>query len=72
MEGYDDIDQELKQEKKIEETLLSDRDPVTKVRQMMRLGLDEDEANELVARFQIGQMAPVYYERLEFDYEEDE
>jgi hypothetical protein len=53
--------------------LLSERDPVTKVQQIMRLGLEEEEANELVARYQIGQLTPVYYERLAFEEEfEDE
>jgi hypothetical protein len=65
--------EKLEQERKIEEVLLSERDPVTKVQQIMRLGLEEEEANELVARYQIGQLTPVYYERLAFEEEfEDE
>lgn len=66
------MDADLDQEKKVEEALLSDKDPVSKVRQMMKLGMDEEEANEVVARYQIGQAAPVYYERLEFDYDTDD
>ncbi len=61
--------EKLEQERKIEEVLLSQRDPVTKVQQIMKLGLEEEEANELVARYQIGQMTPVYYERLTFEDE---
>jgi hypothetical protein len=59
--------EKLEQERNIEEVLLSERDPVSKVQEIMHLGLEEEEANELVSRYQIGQMSPVYYERLNFE-----
>jgi hypothetical protein len=63
--------EKLEQERAVEEILLSQRDPVSKVQQIMKLGLEEEEANELVSRYQIGQMSPVYYERLNFEDEDD-
>jgi hypothetical protein len=56
----------------VEEILLSSLDPVSKVRRIMALGVEEEEANELVERYQIGQMTPVYYERLNFDEDEQD
>lgn len=67
-ERFEDI---LQRERDMEQILLSEQDPVSKVKKIMGLGVDEEEAHEIVERYQIGQMAPVYYERLEFD-EEDE
>lgn len=61
------IEGEIWREKKLEEILLSDLDPVTKVKQITGLGFDEDDAEEVVRRYQIGQHAPVYYEQLEFE-----
>lgn len=58
---------EIWREKKLEEILLSDLDPVTKVKQITGLGFDEDDAEEVVRRYQVGQHAPVYYEQLEFE-----
>lgn len=71
VESFEDI---VRRERAIEEILLSDREPVSKVQEIMTLGIAEDEANDLVERYQIGQMAPVYYERLEFgeDYDTSE
>lgn len=59
----------LERERKIETILLSDELPITKVQHIMQLGLDEEAADELVDRYQIGQAAPVYYETL--DYSDD-
>jgi hypothetical protein len=57
------------QERRLEEILMSGADPVTKVRHIMGLGFAEE-----VERYELGQRAPVYYERLDFEpaYEPDE
>lgn len=62
------------QERRLEELLYTDLDPVSKVQQIMRLGFNEEAANELVERHQLGLQSPVYYERLDFvdDFEDDE
>lgn len=58
------------QERRLEEILMSSIDPVSKVRQIMGLGFSEEAADDIVERYQTGQQAPVYYERLDFDDEE--
>lgn len=68
MERFDEV---LKREREMEEILLSSQDPVSKVKNIMGLGVEEEEAHEMVERYQIGQMAPVYYERLEFEAEDE-
>jgi hypothetical protein len=63
------------QERRLEEILFSNTDPVTKVQHIIRLGFDPEVADEIVERHQIGTQAPVYYERLNFatiDDDEDE
>ena len=62
------------QERRLEEILNSGADPVTKVRHIIGLGFTEEIADEIVERYELGQHAPVYYERLDFepDYESDE
>lgn len=55
------------QERRLEEILMSRTDPVTKVRHIMGLGFTEEAADEIVERYELGQRAPVYYERLEFE-----
>lgn len=62
------------QERRLEEILMSGADPVTKVRGIMGLGFAEEVADEIVERYEIGQRAPVYYERLSFEpaYEPDD
>ena len=60
----------MEREEWAENILTSDLDALSKVRKLVHLGMDEEEADELVERYQIGQAAPVYYERLDFDYEE--
>lgn len=57
-------------EKRLEDVLYSDTDPVSKVQQIVDLGYDEEVASEIVERYQIGQHTPVYYERLDFEDEE--
>lgn len=57
-------------EKRLEDVLYSDADPVSKVQQIIDLGYDEEVASEIVERYQIGQHTPVYYERLEFEDEQ--
>lgn len=66
-----DFDSEIWKEKKLEEVLLSDMDPVTKVKRITGLGFDEDDAEEVVRRYQVGQKMPVYYEQLEFEEDAD-
>jgi hypothetical protein len=61
------------QERRLEEILFSNTDPVSKVQQIIRLGFDPEVADEIVERHQIGTQAPVYYERLDFaDLDDDE
>lgn len=60
----------VEEKEDIEAILMSSLDPVSKVRRIMALGVEEEEANDMVERYQIGQMTPVYYERLRFDEEE--
>ena len=55
--------QSIKREQ-IESILLLDEDPVAKVQQIVDLGLEEEEANDIVGRYQIGQQTAVYYEQL--------
>jgi hypothetical protein len=55
---------ESERQRRVDELLFADIEPVAKVRRIMRLGLDEDEATSLVSRQQSGQGVPVYYERL--------
>lgn len=62
----------MEREELVEQVLLSSLDPVSKVRRIIALGLDEEEASDLVERYQIGQMTPVYYERLHFDENDPE
>jgi hypothetical protein len=57
----------LKRERQLEEILLSDDVPITKVRKIMAMGVDETDAEDIVSSYQAGQNAPVYYERLDFD-----
>ncbi len=61
-----ELSDSLWQEKRLEEILFSDLDPVSKVQEIVDLGFDNEVADEIVARYQIGQHTPVYYERLEF------
>ena len=48
----------------IEQVLALDDDPISKVRQLVRMGVDEEEASVIVERYQIGQRTVVYYEQL--------
>jgi hypothetical protein len=54
------------QERRLEEILFSNTDPVSKVQQIIRLGFDPEVADEIVERHQIGTQSPVYYERIDF------
>jgi hypothetical protein len=60
------------QERRLEEILFSNTDPVSKVQQIIRLGFDPEVADEIVERHQLGTQAPVYYERLDFAELDDE
>lgn len=57
----------LKREQAIETVLLGNDEATVKVKRLRNLGVEEETAEEMVNNYQIGQMAPVYYERLEFD-----
>lgn len=52
-------------ESQVEGILFSDANPLVKVQRIIRLGVDEEEAETLVSRHQIGQTTPIYYEHLE-------
>jgi hypothetical protein len=60
-------DQSYEREREIEQILVSSMDPISKVKRLMALGLEEDEAEEMVDNYQLGLAAPTYYERLDFD-----
>lgn len=64
MDHDDYMASRLEREREIEEILLSQDTPISKVQHIMQLGIEEEAAEELVERYQIGQTAPVYYERL--------
>ena len=55
----------VERERKIEQILNSNDVPIGKVQRLMSLGLEEEEADEIVGTYQIGQVAPVYYEQLQ-------
>lgn len=57
--------------KAIDEVLMLDEDPVTKVQQIIDLGFEEEVANAAVERYQIGQQSAVYYEQLPLGRFED-
>ncbi|HEX3082559.1 MAG TPA: hypothetical protein VHQ86_04865 [Candidatus Saccharimonadia bacterium] len=56
----------LQQERRLEEILFSNADPVNKSKQITQLGFDPEIADEIVLKHQTGVDAPVYYERLDF------
>ncbi len=60
------------QEKRLYEIMYSNATPTEKVQQIVRLGFDDEVAEELVERHESGSKAPVYYETLEFDAEYEE
>jgi hypothetical protein len=60
-------DRVFERERLEEEVLVSNLDPITKVQRLIDMGYDEENAHELVERYQIGALQPVYYERLELD-----
>ncbi len=57
------------QERRLEEILFSNIDPISKVQQIIKLGFDPEIADQLVERHQMGAREPVYYERLTMDNE---
>lgn len=63
------------QERRLEELLYTDLDPVSKVQKIVRLGFSEEAANDLVERHQLGLQNTAYYETLDFvegDEDDDE
>lgn len=60
------------QEKRLEEILDSNLDPLSKVQRVIHLGFEPEVADEIVERHQLGSMAPVYYETLVFDDQNDD
>lgn len=56
---------------KLERVLISSHDAITKVRQIMTLGFDQEVAEDIVERHQLGQQMPVYYERLPLSFAPD-
>ncbi len=59
----------LERERRVDEILESNTDALSKVQQIMRLGVDEEDAEEIVSRQQLGLGSPVYYERLDNYYD---
>jgi len=57
----------LRRERLKEDILLSGQDPISKLQGLMRLGYSEETANDIVERYQFGQVNPVYYERIDFE-----
>ena len=56
------------QDRQVEDILYAaNLNPLTKVQRIVDLGYDEQSADEMVEYYQLGQRAPVYYERLNFD-----
>lgn len=62
MELERDSEQEVMMQ--IEDILFSDEDPIAKVQEMVKMGFDEEVANDIVERYQIGQSSVIYYEQL--------
>lgn len=62
----------LQQEQRLYEILYSNIDWVSKVQNIIKLGFDEEVAEEIVEHHQAGSRAPVYYERLDFADLDDE
>jgi len=50
--------------RQIEAVLGRDEDPIAKVQNLVKLGLDEADADEVVERYQIGQLGQIFYEQL--------
>jgi hypothetical protein len=70
-----EYDSAIWQEKRLEEILFSNISPVAKTQQIVKMGFDQEIAEEIVTRYQIGQHAPVYYERIDGfadDFDDDE
>ncbi len=62
----------LHREQRLEDILFSDLDPIKKSQKIVKLGFDQEVADEIVDRHQIGTRGPVYYERLDFaDIDDD-
>jgi hypothetical protein len=59
--------QEYLPDRRVEDILYSNLDAVSKLRKIVDLGYEEEAASEMVEYYQLGQRAPVYYERLNFD-----
>jgi hypothetical protein len=67
MRDSDMFTDRLMREREIEGILLSEDTPLNKVQRIMHLGVEEETAEFLVDRHQIGQATPVYYEMLDED-----
>lgn len=67
MKDGDMFTDRLGKERAIEGVLGSEDSPINKVQRIIHLGVDEEAADFLVERHQIGQSMPVYYETLDED-----
>jgi hypothetical protein len=54
------------QDQRLDEILFSNTGDLDKVQQIIKLGFDEEVADEIVERHLVGTKAPVYYETLHF------
>lgn len=59
-----DLQRETFSRRLIDQVLGLDVDPITKVQQLVDMGLDEEASARIVERYQIGQQSVVYYEQL--------
>ncbi len=62
-----DMFDRLGRENAVEGVLGSEDTPLNKVQRIMHMGIEEETAEFLVERYQIGQVTPVYYEMLDED-----
>ena len=59
--------QDFLPDRRVEDILYSNLDAVSKLRKLVDMGFEEEAASEMVEHYQLGQRAPVYYERLNLD-----
>jgi hypothetical protein len=59
-----ELENERETQRQVEEILLTDEDPIAKVQDLVDIGFEEETANDIVERYQIGQSSVIYYEQL--------
>jgi hypothetical protein len=61
----------MTRENDISRILGSKKRPFAKIDLLVKTGMDEVDADELMEQYEMGQNVPVYYERLDFDRDDD-